>query len=147
MLKVIKINKIKKESSMTRVRWKPLGDIDLFQEEMVMKNGHDLALDMYQENNALIVKMNIAGIDPDHIDIDIEDGVLRISGQRYQEEESSDRSYYHQEIRSGEFERVMSLPFDVDQDAITADVADGVLRIYMPKVATDKKKRVKVSRK
>ncbi len=69
---------------MSLIKWEPFGDIDRFFEEgfpsfSITNIGRDLAVDVYEDGNKLVAEMNVPGIDPEHIDIHVEDN--RVNGQ------------------------------------------------------------------
>ncbi|MBN2267609.1 MAG: Hsp20/alpha crystallin family protein [Candidatus Babeliaceae bacterium] len=105
------------------------------------------ATDVYEADGEIIVKMHIPEIDPDKIEIDVDEDILRVTGSREIIEESSDRQYYQREIQSGHFERVIPLPREVDAKETTADYKDGVLRIALPIKEGKETARIKVKRK
>lgn len=133
------------------IRWDPFGgknllDEDIFNLPLNIKSvGFDLAADVYEKNNSIIVEMNIPGIDPDKIDITVEDQLLRISGKRDEEKEVKDKNYYSKEIRRGSFERVIELPSPVVVEKTTAEHKDGVLRVALPKKTPESAGKVKVA--
>jgi len=65
--------------------------------------------------------------------LDLSDGTLSIRGEKRQEKEEKEINYYRMERSFGSFQRVVSLPEDVDQDGITAKYAAGVLTIKLPR--------------
>jgi len=132
------------------MHWKPFfNDIENF-DRPFKDQGFDLAIDVFEENGNVIAKMHVPGINPDDIDIYIDDhNNLHIAGERSEEAEESDKDYYHKEIRHGSFHRVIGLHCEVDEEAITATVEDGVLTIVMPKVMEEEKqvRKIKVQKK
>ncbi|MBI3308568.1 MAG: Hsp20/alpha crystallin family protein [Candidatus Melainabacteria bacterium] len=137
---------------MALLKWKPLGDIErIFDEDFpsfsfpsLPKIGWDLAVDMYEENSNYIAEMNLPGIDPDKVEVSVEDDHLKISGTREEEKETEKKNYYCKEIRRGSFERVVNLPASVKKDKVEARYADGVLRVILPKETISQQEKVKV---
>lgn len=110
--------------------------------------GFDLAVDVYEENSNVIAQMNIPGIDPDKIDVSIDNSLLHITGTREEEKEVKAKNYYSQEIKRGEFKRTIELPSLVIEDRAKAEYKDGVLKIIMPKkTSTQERVKVPVSKK
>lgn len=129
---------------MKPINWRPFYNLDeLMHEEEIL----DLATDMFELNDAIIVKIHVPEIDPDKIDISVDDDILRISGSRDTETESSDQSYYQREIKSGSFERVIPLPRLVDSSKTQAEYHHGVLRIMLPFKKSSEEKQVKIVKK
>ncbi len=120
---------------MAIIRWRPFHELEeMFEEgEPFRLNGWDLAADVSEDENNVFVEMNLPGIDPDNVDIDVEKNYLRISGSREEKEEKKDKHYFKKEIRRGSFERIISLPCAVMGDKAQAEVKDGILTVTLPK--------------
>lgn len=91
------------------------------------------AVDVYEEEENIIVEAPLAGIDPSNVNVSIDNGVLSIEGESKKEHEVDDEDYYRKEVRSGSFFRQLSLPTQVNEDEISAEFEDGVLTITCPK--------------
>lgn len=137
---------------MSIVRWRPLKDIErLFDEEFpvlsLQKIGWDLAVDVYEKEENVIAEMNLPGIDPDKIEISIENDFLRISGSRDEQKETKEKNYYSKEIKRGGFERTIELPAPVKKDKTEAIYENGVLKVILPKEVTNNDKvKIKVKK-
>ena len=105
------------------------------------------AVDMYEEKDNVIVETELAGIDPDKVDISIENDMLVIKGEGEKKSEVEDKNYYRKEIRRGSFYRSIALPTHVDGDKASAIATDGVLKISIPKAAEVKPKTIKIEKK
>lgn len=92
----------------------------------------DLAVDVYEGQQEIIVKMYIPGINPDKIDISVEHENLHVTGSRETEKETETHRAYIREIRRGEFERIIPLPQPVDSGQAQAQCKEGVLTIVLP---------------
>lgn len=103
-----------------------------------------LALDMYQTKDNLVVKSTIAGVRPEDIDVTVNDNVLTISGERMQQDEVRDKDYYLQECYWGEFSRSVELPEEFDSEGISAEIKDGILTVVIPKSEKAKPKKIMV---
>ena len=91
--------------------------------------------------------MHIPGINPDNVDITVENEYLQVSGHRHEKDETEDEQYYRKEIRTGSFERVLPLPAAVDESNTRARYKDGVLMISLPKKETaEQRSRIQVER-
>jgi len=135
---------------MAIIRWRPFHALeDLINDKFMYTHGFDLAVDMYEEGNNVIAKMNIPGVKAEDIEIKIERHHLHIYGERKEEKEVKDKEYYHKEIRSGRFERAVSLPCHVNEHEVTADLHNGVLIVTMPKSKKEEKegRSIKVTQK
>jgi HSP20 family protein len=98
------------------------------------------AADVYDENGAFTIAVDLPGIDRATLDIGIEDDRLTIRGSRAPREELQNRA----ECPAGKFMRAFSVPSNVDQDAIRADYKDGVLRVRLPRRPERKAQRVEI---
>jgi HSP20 family protein len=93
--------------------------------------------DVYEVEGAIHVKIEIAGVHEEDLEIAVDKNLLRVSGRRREEIPNAARASYHlMEIRYGSFERVFGLPAKLDLDAITATYRDGFLLIEVPKSHT-----------
>ena len=103
-----------------------------------------LAIDVYQTKDAIIVKSTIAGVKPEDIDIAINNDLLTIRGTRKMEERINNDDYFYQECYWGGFSRSIILPMEVKSDQIEATIENGVLTVTLPKAQTEKQIVVKV---
>lgn len=90
------------------------------------------------------VTFDLPGVKKDDVHVEVVGNQLRISGERKEEKEVKDRSFYHSERFYGLFERSFSLPKNVKIDEIAADFKDGVLKIAIPKSEIPKTHQVKI---
>lgn len=102
------------------------------------------AVDMYEEKDNVIVETQLAGVDPEKVDIAIENDVLTIKGESEKKSEVEDKNYYRKEIRSGSFFRSIPLPAHVLGDKASAEARDGVLRISIPKAPEAKPRKIAI---
>ena len=102
------------------------------------------AIDVAEEEGAIIVRAEIPGCKAEDIDISVYGNTLTISGEKKLTEEKKEKGYYHVESTYGSFRRELSLPTDVDQDKIDATCKDGVLSITLPKAEKAKAVKIKV---
>jgi len=105
------------------------------------------AVDVYEDKDNIIVESPLAGIDPEKVDIEIEDNVLKISGKQERKTEVDEKDYYRKEIRSGSFYRSIALPKAVEGDKAEAQFNNGILEITIPKKEEAKPKKIKVKAK
>jgi len=105
------------------------------------------AVDMYEEKDNVIVETELTGMDPDKVDISIENDVLCIKGEGEKKSEVEDKNYYRKEIRRGSFYRSVPLPTHVIGEKSTATAEDGVLKISIPKAPEAKPKTIKIKTK
>ena len=131
---------------MAIIRWEPFRLEDM-PEFRVPRFGSNLAVDVYEKGKNVIAEMNLPGVNPDEITIDVEDDYVRVLGKREVVEENEKTEYYYQEIQRGEFERTFRLPAKVDSTKSTAEFDDGVLTLTMPKSEEKKIQKLKITQK
>jgi HSP20 family protein len=102
------------------------------------------AVDIAERKDAYVVSAEVPGMRPEDLEVTLEDGLLTIQGERRMEEESSDRQYHRVERRYGAFRRSITLPSQVQSDAIEASYSDGVLQVVVPKSEAAKPKKIDV---
>jgi HSP20 family protein len=110
----------------------------------ISANGFTPAVDMYEDENNVIVETQLAGIDPEKVSISIENDILCIKGESEKKSEVEDKNYYRKEIRRGSFYRNIPLPTQVIGDQANAEAKDGVLKISIPKALELKPKTIKI---
>ncbi|MBP9760967.1 MAG: Hsp20/alpha crystallin family protein [Candidatus Magasanikbacteria bacterium] len=142
---------------MSLIRWTPNWDPFAEMEEMMNRlpvqwknntpgNGPTFipAVDMYETKDAVVVETPLAGMRPEDVSVQVENGILTISGESKKEREVEEKNYYRKEVRSGSFYRQVPLPVEVKDDAIVAEFADGILQVTCPKVAPVEAKKIQV---
>lgn len=102
------------------------------------------AMDVYQTKDDVVVETPLAGIDPEKVNISIENDVLTIEGNMEQKSEVDEKNYYRKEIRAGSFHRSVALPAAVSGEKAKATYEKGILKIMIPKEERAKPKTVKV---
>ncbi len=104
-----------------------------------------LSVDVYQDETSIIVKSTIAGVNPEDIDISIDNDMLTIRGERRHEEEINEEDYYYQECYWGAFSRSIILPTEVKAEEVEATLKNGVLTVRLPKAKKSKSVSIKIS--
>ncbi|OGG79522.1 hypothetical protein A3A39_03910 [Candidatus Kaiserbacteria bacterium RIFCSPLOWO2_01_FULL_54_13] len=104
----------------------------------------ELAVDVYQTPEAIVVKALIAGVHPGSIDISLSREMLTISGTRQDEREVDEEHYFQRELYWGSFSRTILLPEEVDVDLAEASERHGVLMIRLPKINKKRQTKLKV---
>ncbi|MFB3903129.1 MAG: Hsp20/alpha crystallin family protein [Acidobacteriota bacterium] len=102
-------------------------------------------VDIYETQEALLVKAELPEVNREDIDIRLENGVLTIRGQRKLSDELKSYQCYRMESRYGSFSRSFSLPRSVDADKIEASYRDGVLNITIPKREETKARQIQIT--
>ncbi len=103
-----------------------------------------LAIDVFQTENDLVIQSAIAGVKPESLDILMEKDIIIIKGTREKPfEENGD--YFAQECFWGPFSREVILPTEVDPNRAKAEMKEGILTIRIPKILREKKRRIIVT--
>lgn len=103
-----------------------------------------LAVDVYETDEKLVIKARTAGVNREDLDVSISDGILTISGTLSSGDESDATNWHIQECYWGEFSRTIALPVSVKEDEVKAVLEDGVLTISFAKVKQEQAKRIQV---
>jgi HSP20 family protein len=134
----------------------PFGDFDRFFEDddwflpITRRPGMaDPSMDLYETEKDVVAEMSLPDINPENVEITIEESMLRIAGTMEDKQEEKKKGYYRKEIRKGSFERITHLPAPVQEDAIQATYEKGILKIVMPKQKQTEStpKKIKVTEK
>jgi HSP20 family protein len=103
------------------------------------------AVDIYENNESVVVKAELPGVEKDQISVEVKDGILSLRGERKFEKEVKEESYHRIERSYGSFQRSFSLPVSVDQEKVTAQFKNGVLEVTLPKKEQAKPKQIQVN--
>ena len=108
-----------------------------------------LAVDVYETADKLVVKARTAGISKSDLDVSISDNILTISGVLSGGEDEQTTRWHIQECYWGEFSRTIALPVTVreDEDSVKAELKDGVLTITFDKEKTEQKRVINITQK
>lgn len=102
------------------------------------------AVDIFEQDDAVVVKAELPGMKKEDINVELNDGVLRITGEKKREEKVEKKDYYRLERSVGSFERRISLPSGIETEKTKASFKDGVLEIQIQKTEKAKKKERKI---
>ncbi len=113
-------------------------------------NGRDgskwsIPLDAYEEGDNLVVRASLPGVNPEDIDVTVEDRSLTISGSTKVDEKREEDGYLLRERRTGSFYRTVRLPETVDANKGEPHYENGILTITLPKVEANKAKHLTVT--
>src|SRR6201984_971114 len=103
------------------------------------------ALDVYEDEHNVTLKIEVPGIEEKDIDVRIENNTLTVHGERKIEKEEKEENYRRVERQYGSFTRTFNLPTTVDSEKVSANYDKGVLKISLPKKAEAKPKQIKVN--
>ena len=115
-----------------------------FQRQTQLFSGWSPALDIYQNNDAVIARVELPGMRKEDIEISLHDGMLTISGERKSETGEGDKAE-RTERYIGKFRRSVSLPAQVDANKVSASYRDGILTVTLPKAEEAKPKQIQVN--
>ncbi len=103
------------------------------------------AVDVYEDEHHITLKIEVPGIEEKDIDVRIENNILSIHGERKFEKEEKEENYRRIERQYGSFTRTFTLPNTVDTESVSANYEKGVLKVKLAKKAEAKPKQIKVS--
>ncbi len=103
-----------------------------------------LAVDVYETDDRLIVKARTAGVIKEDLDVSISDGILTISGTLSSGDDTDATHWHIQECYWGEFSRTLALPVSVKEDEVDAVLKDGVLTIGFNKIKQEQAKKIQI---
>jgi len=146
---------------MAIVRWEPFRDLMTTQRDFdrLLREAFSPALaegevstrtwappvDIFENGDSLVLKAELPGINPDDVEIRVEDSTLYLKGERKFEKEVKEQNYHRVERTYGTFTRTFTLPNSVDADKVAASYKDGVLTLTMPKKEEAKPKTIKIN--
>lgn len=133
--------------ALTYFKSRPAGDSLETTDEQVMKESSRWALlsaDVWTTDDAVIVSMEIPGMDRNDFDITVFDDHLVVRGTKHVHREGPAGRYHTIECAYGEFERAVALPEEVDQQKAGARYQDGVLRVTLPRTSRQRKRRITI---
>ena len=138
-------------------RWDPFRELARVQDEMSRTLGDDRpqfragesvgwtpACDIYEDGEEIVVRAELAGVEPVDVEVRFENGVLTLKGERKLEKEDRRENYHRLELSYGTFTRAFSMPATIDSEKIRAESKQGVLHIHLPKKPEAKPKSIQV---
>jgi len=143
----------------TITRWEPFRGVNTLQDQfnrlfndVFDRKGEESSLtawapavDIYETEHELVVKVDLPEVDPKDLDIRVENNILTIRGERKFEKKVNEDNYLRVERAYGSFARSFTLANTVNSDAIKADYQNGVLTLTIPKREEAKPKQIKVN--
>lgn len=105
------------------------------------------AVDVRETDKSLAIDVELPGIKPENVEVNVENGVLTVTGEKRSERSSEEKDRYHMVERSyGSFFRSFQLPGGVDESQIKASFHDGVLTVDIPKAALPQPRKIQISK-
>jgi HSP20 family protein len=131
----------------------PIADLSELLDQAMLRlgdgEGWNPRIDVVKKEDQLVLKADLPGVKPDEIKVEVEGGVLTVSGEHEETSEETKERYLRRERHCGSFSRSMALPEGVNADDIKANTVDGVLELRIPIPTPEEKptKAVKVESK
>ena len=137
-------------------RWDPFRDLQKLQDEvnrvfddrLSARGGESVGwtphVDIFEDEEGVSLRFELAGVDPKDVDIRFENGVLTLRGDRKLEREDKRDNYHRVELAYGTFTRSFSLPATIDPERIKAESKNGMLTVHLPKKPEAKPKSIQV---
>ncbi|HSI14979.1 MAG TPA: Hsp20/alpha crystallin family protein [Chthoniobacter sp.] len=122
-----------------------LFDVSWPTRESGFSSGWTPALDVFDDKDNLVVKVELPGLKKEEINISLHEGVLTVSGERKRETGKKEGESFRSERYFGKFQRSVTLPATVDSSKVSAAYKDGVLTVELPKAEEAKPKQIAVS--
>ena len=114
-------------------------------EESLTTSSFAPAVDVYEDEHNVTLKIEVPGIDEKDIDVRIENNTLTVHGERKLEKDEKEENYRRIERQYGSFTRTFTLPTTVDPEGVSANYEKGVLKVKLAKKAEAKPKQIKVN--
>ncbi len=133
------------QDRMNRLFRESFGPLATGREESLTSGSFIPAVDVYEDEHNIVLKMEVPGIEQKDIDIRLEDSVLTVRGERKFEKEEKEENFQRVERRYGSFSRSFTLPHTVDTNNVNADYENGVLKITLAMRAEAQPKQIKVN--
>ncbi len=148
---------------MAIVRWEPFGNVASIQDrinrmfdDVFLRAGNaemsesaigawKPAADIYETKNAVMIDIELAGLKKEDVNVEVNDNLLSIRGERKFENEENEDNYYVRERFLGKFYRAFTLPMDVATEKISAKFKDGILTLEIPRSEIKKPKKIDVA--
>jgi len=147
---------------MTIVKWDPFRNVAALQDRInrifdesfsrtadvdddISMSAWKPSVDIYETDEAIILKAELPGINKEDVSVEIKDNVLTLRGERVEDKEIKEGSYFRKERCFGTFSRAFNLQHRVQPDKIKAKFKDGILEIEIPKPEEEKPKQITVN--
>jgi len=104
----------------------------------------DLAVDMHQTANEIVIQAMVAGVKPEDLDVSISRESVTISGKRSEMKQVVEENFFYRELSWGSFSRTVVLPQEIEPEEAEAVERHGLLTLRLPKVNKDKIQKLKV---
>ena len=148
---------------MAILRWQPFCDLmatergfdrlfrDAFSSVLPVREGElptrawAPAVDICENENNIVLKAELPGVDPKDVEVRVEDNTLYLKGERKFEKDTKEENYHRLERSYGSFARSFALPNSIDAEKVAAEYKDGLLTLTLPKREETKPKTIKIN--
>lgn len=144
---------------MALIRWEPLREVETLQRQMNQLfdnlassengsyNGSAFmpAAELQETADAIALKLEVPGMEPKDLDVQVTAQAVSISGERKSETKTEQKGMTRSEFRYGRFQRIIPLPARIQNDKVQAEYTNGILNLTLPKAEDEKNKVVKVN--
>ncbi|MFB2898637.1 Hsp20/alpha crystallin family protein [Aerosakkonemataceae cyanobacterium BLCC-F50] len=140
------------------VRWQPFSEMESLRRQMDRMFDELLeinqqpgntnwtpAIELKDEQNQLILRAEIPGVEAKDLNIEVTREAVSISGEHHSEKRTEDKGVYHSELRYGKFQRLVQLPVHVENEQVKAEFKNGILTLTLPKAEELRRKVFKVN--
>lgn len=104
----------------------------------------ELAVDVYQTNDSIVIQAMVAGVSSDELSVSVTREMVTIKGKREAPKNVSPENYFYQELYWGAFSRTILLPAEVETEEVEATEKHGLLTIKLPKIDKERKQTIKI---
>jgi HSP20 family protein len=115
-----------------------------FSDEGLVNGSWNPAVDVYEDQNGIVLEADLPGLKPGEFELSIENNVLTLKGERRFEKKADDGNYHRVERSYGSFTRSFTLPTTVDVNNVAADFKEGVLQVTLPRREETKPRQIQV---
>lgn len=136
----------------TLARWEPFAELgelrsqfDRVFGDLLDGSGWAPAIDVVRDNGDLVIRADVPGIKPEEVKIEVEDGILTVSGEHEEKKEEKDKRFLRRERRYGSFSRSVALPEGVEAKKIKARTRDGVVEVTVPLPKEAAKEKIQIT--
>lgn len=98
-------------------------------------------LDVYEEDGNIVAEVELPGVDPKDIDVEVKDNYLKVEARKEEKKEEKKKGYFRKEISKGYYKRIVPLPEEVKEEKAEAVYKNGILRVVIPKVEKEREKK------
>ena len=136
----------------TLIKWAPFQEFDVIDRRMrrmLESFGVAPALlpaaDLYETEKELIVELDVPGYDEKELSLEVSDHTLTVKGERLEEKDEKDKTFYLHERLEKHFERSFTLPVDAEVEKVKATFDAEVLKVHVPKIEAAKPRKIEIA--